>query len=93
MKTEVYSWRLSQGLKEDLERAARNRKVRMSAVLELAAREWLARNRQDVAADPEQRRLHAFAERCIGAFSSGDRHSSQSVRRVVRKRLARKYGR
>jgi hypothetical protein len=93
MKTEVYSWRMSRGLKTDLERAARNRRVGMSTVLELAAREWLARNGQDLAADDEQRRLHALAERCIGTFASGNRRGSQTVRQVVRKRLARKYDR
>jgi hypothetical protein len=93
MKTEVYSWRLSRPLKADLERAARDRKVRMSVVLDLAAREWLARNAQDVAADEAQKQLHAIALKCIGAFASGNRHGSQTIRETIRKRLARKYGR
>jgi hypothetical protein len=34
MKTDVYSWRLSRGLKSDIERAARLKKMRVSAVLD-----------------------------------------------------------
>jgi len=93
MKTEVYSWRISSGLKSDLERVARRRKVPISNVLETAVREWLERNAQDIAGDEEQKRLHAVAERYIGAFASGNRYGSQTVRETVRKRLARNYGR
>jgi hypothetical protein len=41
MKTEVYSWRVSPDIKTGLEREARRRKMSVSAVLDLAAREWL----------------------------------------------------
>lgn len=92
MKSEVYSWRLSAGLKADLERAARARKMRLSAVLDMAVRDWLAKNAQDIADDEEQKRLHAAVERCIGAFASGNPRGSEMVRETVRKRLARKYG-
>ena len=93
MKTEVYSWRLSRGLKSDLERAARARKVRVSTVLDMAVHEWLAKNASDVADDEEQRRLHAAVEPLIGAFRGGDPRRSERVREIVRKNLARKYGR
>ena len=93
MKTEVYSWRLSPELKADLERAARRRKLRLSALLDIAAREWLTKNAQDVSDDEEQKRLHAIAERYIGVFASGNRRGSQTVRDTVRKRLARRYAR
>jgi hypothetical protein len=93
MKTKVYSWRLSASLKTELERVARIRKVPVSRLIDLAARDWLAKNARDVAGDEEQRRLHAIAERFIGAFSSGERHDAKAVRETIRKRLARKYGR
>jgi hypothetical protein len=67
--------------------------MRLSAVLDIAAREWLAKNAQDLGDDEEQKRLHAVAERCIGAFASGNRRGSETVRQMVRKRLAQKYGR
>lgn len=93
MRSEVYSWRLSPSLKADLERVARSRKIRISAVLDLAVREWLAKNAQEIAGDGEQKRLHAIAEGCVGVFASGNRRGSQTVRETVRKRLARKYAR
>ena len=93
MKTEVYSWRLSRGLKSDLERAARIRKVRVSALLDMAVREWLAKNAVDVADDEEQKRLHAAAAPFIGIFKGNNPRRSELVRELVRKRLARKYGR
>jgi hypothetical protein len=93
MKTEVYSWRLSRGLKSDLERAARTRKLRVSALLDMAVREWLAKNAVDIADDEEQKRLHAAMKPFIGAISGRNPRRSEMVRDLVRKRLARKYGR
>jgi hypothetical protein len=93
MKTEVYSWRLSRELKTELERAARSRKVRVSAILDSAVREWLAKNAQDIAGDEEQKRLHAAVEPLLGAFAGRNPRRSEMVREIVRKSLARKYGR
>jgi hypothetical protein len=93
MKTEVYSWRLSPGLKSDLERAARARKVRISTLLDQAVREWLANNAQEIAGDEEQQRLHAIAEKYVGVFAGKNPRRSEMVTELVRKRLARKYGR
>lgn len=93
MKTEVYSWRLSRGLKSDLERAARIRKVRVSALLDMAVREWLAKNATDLSSDDEQRRLHAAVEPFFGVLAGGNPRRSETVRETVRKSLARKYGR
>jgi len=77
MKTHVYSWRLSAELKSELERAARLRRKPLSAVLEQAARDWLAQNSAELADDEEtQRQLHA-----------------ERVRETVRKRLQERYGR
>ena len=93
MKSEVYSWRLSPGLKADLERAARARKVRLSAVLDMAVRDWLAKNAQDIAGDEEQQRLHALAERYFGVIRGKDPRRSERVSELIRKSLRRKYGR
>jgi hypothetical protein len=93
MKTEVYSWRISSGLKSDLERVARRHKVHISTILETAAREWLMKNAREIRDDDEQRALHAAVERCIGAFASGNPRGSETVRETVRKRLAQRYGR
>ena len=72
MKTEVYSWRVSPDLKMGLEREARRRKMPVSAVLDLAAREWL-QNRGIKGDDEEtQRQLHRAASKCLGAFAGGD---------------------
>jgi len=93
MKTEVYSWRISSGLKSDLERVARRRKVKVSAVLETAVRDWMAKNAADTADAEEQVRLHVAADRILGAFASGNRHGSTTVRQTIRKRLANKHAR
>jgi post-segregation antitoxin (ccd killing protein) len=93
MKTEVYSWRLSRGLKSDLERAARARKVRIAHLLETAVREWLAKNAADISDDEEQKRLHAAAARFFGVLSSGRTADSKRVRETIRKNLTRKYAR
>lgn len=93
MKTEVYSWRLSHGLKTDLERAARARKMRIAHVLEAAAREWLAKNAANMSDDEEQKRLHAAAAHFFGVFASGKTADSKTVRQTIRKNLNRKYGR
>jgi metal-responsive CopG/Arc/MetJ family transcriptional regulator len=93
MKSEVYSLRLSPTLKADLERAARRRKIRMSDVLETAAREWLDRNAVDFADDEEQKRLHAAVEQCFGTISSGHPRRSEMVSELVRESLEKKYGR
>ena len=89
MKTEVYSWRLSPDLKSSLEREARRRKVSVSTVLEMAARDWL-KNGADGNDDEElQLQLHQAASKCIGAFAGGKAGRSEDVRTAVRERLRR----
>ncbi|HLZ13439.1 MAG TPA: hypothetical protein VKP58_12705 [Candidatus Acidoferrum sp.] len=93
MKSEVYSLRLSPALKAELQRAARRRKMRVSTVLEAAAREWLERNAADAKDDEEQKQIHAAMARYFGAFASGHRRRSEMVSELVRKKLEKKYGR
>ena len=93
MRTHVYSWRLSGELKSDLERQARLRKVPVSAILDMAVREWLKKSAIEVSGDEEQRRLHAAAEKYIGVLKGLDRDRSETVRETIRKKLRRRYGR
>ena len=61
MKTEVYSWRLTRDLKDDIDEAARRERVSVARLLERIAREWL-KARAAAAADDEaeQERLRAI---------------------------------
>ena len=95
MKTEVYSWRLSSELKSDLEREARARKVPMSAVLDMAVRQWLSDKRAAAAdGEEEQRSLHAEAAKHFGTISgSGRTADANTVRDTIQSRLRRRYGR
>jgi predicted transcriptional regulator len=87
MRTEVYSWRLSDELKSDLEREARLRKMSVSSVLDLAVREWLKKSALDVAGDAAQRELHEAADGCLGILAGRNRHRAEAAREAVRKRL------
>jgi hypothetical protein len=94
MKTEVYSWRVSSEIKTGLEREARERKISISAALDLAAREWLHKSRMENERDEEeQRRLKKAAARWVGALASGDAQRSENASRSIRQRLRRHYGR
>jgi hypothetical protein len=92
MKTEVYSWRVSTELKTGLEREARRRKMSLSAVLDLAAQDWLKKSDAGNESE-EQRRLQQAASECFGVLEGGGRRRSESVRKAVRQRLLRRYGR
>jgi hypothetical protein len=94
MKSHVYSWRLSEELKSELERAACLRHVPLSAVLEQAARAWLALNAAELAVDEEtQHKLHAAAERCFGTIAGLGPYHAKRARETVGRRLRQKYGR
>jgi hypothetical protein len=93
MKTEVYSWRVSTDVKTSLERAARRRKVSLSAVLDMAAQEWLRNSDTEDDDDERQRRLQKAASECFGSFAGGDARRSETAGDTVRQRLRRRYGR
>jgi len=93
MRTHVYSWRLSSELKSDLERQARLRKVPISTILDMAVREWLKKSATEVSGDEEQRKLHAAAEKYIGALQGPAKYGATTVRETIRKRLRQRYGR
>lgn len=93
MATEVYSWRVSRELKQDLEREARRRRVSVSSILDTAAREWLKKSAASVTEDEEQQRLHAAAEASFGAITRPIPYSPEIMRETVRRRVNRRYGR
>jgi len=93
MGTQVYSWRVPSEIKSDLERAARARKIPVSAVLHLAARDWLKKSAMDAGGDEEQRRLHAAAASCLGVLAGRNRRRAETAREAVRARLRQRYAR
>jgi hypothetical protein len=93
MKTEVYSWRVSPDVKTSLEREARRRKVSLSAVLDMAAQEWLKNSVSEGDDDEKQGRLQEAASECFGSIAGGDRRRSETASQTVRQRLRRHYGR
>jgi hypothetical protein len=93
MKNEVYSWRVSTDLKTGLEREAHRRKLSLSAVLELAARDFLNKGGVETEGDEEQLRLRKAAAKCFGAVASGNTHRSENARQAVRQRLRRRHAR
>ena len=93
MKTEVYSWRLSEELKLNLEREAHLRKVSVSSVLETAVRDWLKKSNTDTPDDQAQGKLHTAAARCLGVLRGANSRRAETAREVVRRRLRRRYAR
>ena len=93
MKTEVYSWRLPNELKEELERKARSRKVPVSSILDMAVRDWLKQNDSDAEGDDAQRKLHDSAASHFGVFSGRNARRAESARATVRERLRKRHGR
>jgi len=93
MKTKIYSLRMSNEVRANLERIARRRKIRVSQVIHTALREWLAQNLRDFSDDTEQQRLHAIAERLIGVSKGKDPNRSANVSKLMRESLSRQYGR
>jgi hypothetical protein len=93
MKTEVYSWRVSTEVKTGLERVARDRKLSLSAVLDMAAREWLMRTGSEPDDDEKQRALQQTASECLGAFAGEDPGRSETTAKAVRRRLRKRSGR
>jgi hypothetical protein len=90
MKTEVYSWRLSEELKSDLKREAHHRKVSVSSVLETAVRAWPKKSNTDAPDDQAQRKLHTAATRCLGILAGLNSRRTETTREVVRRRVKRR---
>jgi hypothetical protein len=93
MKTQVYSWRLSEELKSDLEREARERKLSVSSLLERAARAWLEKENGNPEGDEAQRKLHVSANACLGTIKGRNPERAETARQAIRGRLRRRYAR
>ena len=93
MKGEVYSWRLSRELKDDLEAEARKEGVSLSRLLDRIARDWLQQRSGAADDEAEQERIRARAVRFVGALRSGDPDLSEKVSERVRERLLRAHAR
>jgi len=93
VESEVYSWRVSTDLKTGLEREARRRKISVSAVLDLAARDWLRKDSADIEGDEEQTRRRKAVSKCFGSLASGNAGRSENARQDIRQRLRRRYDR
>ena len=91
-KSEVYSWRVSTDLKAGLEREARRRKMSLSAVLDVAAREWLIKSAADINSADQQLQLHNAVSKYLGILASGNAQRSENTRATVRQRLGRARG-
>jgi hypothetical protein len=92
-KSEVYSWRLSNELKTQLETAARDEKSSIGAILERAVREWLAKRPVGEEDDADQqRRLRERAMKVVGTVSIGlGPYTNERVREVMGERLEKKH--
>jgi len=93
MKTEVYSWRLPNELKEELERKARSRRVPVSSILDMAVRDWLKQNNSDAEGDEAQRKLHHSAASHFGALSGHNPRRAENARSTLRERLRKRRAR
>jgi hypothetical protein len=93
MRTEIYSWRVSREMKSELEREARRRKLSLSAVLDLAASEWLKNSAAGADPEEEQERIRRSAAESIGSLAGPGGTRSATVREAVRERLRKHYGR
>ena len=92
MRTEVYSWRMSDELKSNLEREARLRQIPVSSILDLAVREWLKKSGLAAEREEAQRALHAAAEQYLGILAGRYPHKAERARQAVRKQLRQRYG-
>jgi hypothetical protein len=90
LKTEVYSWRVSPEIKTGMEQEARRRRISLSAALDLAAEEWLAKTGPAEDVREEQIRLQNAASACFGVLANGNVRRSENERQAVRQRLQRR---
>lgn len=92
MKTEVYNLRVSTEVKIGLEREARRRRVSLSAIIDLAARDWLVKAGAETSDEQEQARIQQAASECFGALEGGNPRRSEHVRQDMRKLLRQRHG-
>ena len=84
-KSEVYSWRVSPEVKNDLEAAARAHKTSVAQLLDQIVTHWL--DREEAGDDEIQDQLRQAAMQTFGTIRGRDPLRSQQVRQRVRARL------
>ena len=88
MKTEVYSWRLSPYLKDELQEAARAERKSIADLLEEIVKDWLQHGRgQAGTEEEEQRRVREAVMKCAGTIAGGP-DLAENARSEVRAKLA-----
>jgi hypothetical protein len=91
-KTEVYSWRLSPRLKNELAEQARAKHTSLAELLEEIAESWLRQaGAQDGDEAERQRRLHEAALPFVGAIDGGQPDRAETARDRLRSRLAHRH--
>ena len=85
-KSTVYSWRISDETKAELEEEARRLGITTSELLQRATRAWIDARRTGTLDDAEsQRRLHERIARLAGTVPVA--HPASRAREIVRARL------
>ena len=87
MKTEVFSWRISSGLKSKLELEARIRKQTVTAFVDEAVRDRLARKSNAGDEEARQIEIRKAAEELIGSVDLPWPNASERVGELVRAKL------
>lgn len=92
MKTEVYSWRLSPHLKNELQEAARAEQKSVADLLEEIVKDWLRHTRGEAGTEEErQQRIREAALECAGSIE-GSPDLAENARSAVRARIAKRHG-
>jgi hypothetical protein len=90
-KTEVYSWRLSPRLKNELAEKARAERKSLAELLEEIAESWLRQTGSRDGDEAErQQRLHEAALRFVGTIEGGRPDRAETARDELRSRLTRR---
>ncbi len=93
-KSEVYSWRLSLRLKQQLEKAARLKKKSLEQLLEEIAANWLEHFWEGTSSFEErQQAMRDSAMESIGALHGKNPNRAETVSTEIRARLAKRHRR
>lgn len=93
MKTAVYSWRVSQQKKAELEDESRREGTSLAQLLDDITTEWLTvrRNRKDRDESAEQAAIRTRAAAAIGSIRGGDPTRSARASELVREIIHKKH--
>jgi hypothetical protein len=89
--TEVYSWRVDQRLKEELESAARTEQTSLAALLSRIAHDWLRRGYPVADDATAQRRVREAAAPYLGSVSGGTPSRAAEAATRVRATIRSKH--